>query len=53
MFTKFILWLMHLLETLTGILLSGVSVSVQLSNIFICLLILIAGPAFILGPLVR
>jgi hypothetical protein len=53
MFVKFLLSLMHLLETLTGALLSGVSVSIQLANIFVCLLILIAGPALVLGHLAR
>jgi hypothetical protein len=43
----------RLVEKFSGSLLGGVAVSAQLGNVLVCVLILIAGPAFVLGLLPR
>lgn len=43
--------LIRLIEMLSGSLLGGLAMSVQVGNVLICVLMLLAGPAFILGIL--
>lgn len=45
--------LIRLLEILSGSFLGGLAVSAQVGNVLICVLMLLAGPAFILGILTR
>jgi hypothetical protein len=40
-----------LLEKLTGVVLGGIAVSVQIGNVLVCVSILLLGPAFVLGLL--
>jgi hypothetical protein len=40
-----------LLEKLTGVVLGGIAVSVQIGNVLVCVSVLMLGPAFVLGLL--
>lgn len=44
---------MRLLKRLGGILLGSIAVSTQVGNVFICLCMILAGPAFIIEQLIR
>jgi hypothetical protein len=44
---------MRLLEKITGAMLEGVAVSVQIGNFLICVFMLLLGPAFIIRLLIH
>lgn len=44
---------MSLLKRVTGTLLGSLAVSAQISNVLVCLFVILLGPAFVLGLLAR
>lgn len=45
--------LVHLLERLTGLLLGGLGVSVQVGNVLVCIVMMLLGPTFIIDVIAQ